>query len=155
MNKDAEELVRDAFEMARESGKADWRRMTVAVLKNRSLVRTSGAFREYKYGARSFSDFLRKLGGFVAVEWSAEPPIVELIEGEEAKAPLETPVPTGRIRTDLWFAIMDFSSGIVYVWDTSNAKARPSDGLEKDAVRIPTLSREEFQRWREEFVAAN
>ena len=61
---------------------------------------------------------------------------------------------SGRIRKDLWQAIMDYSSGRAYVWDASVGLARVA--LAQDlAPRMPTLSSIELDQWRVTFIEAN
>ena len=55
---EAQQLIVSAYERARSSGKLDWNKMTMAVLKNRLLDLTQGAFDETTYGATSFTDFV-------------------------------------------------------------------------------------------------
>jgi hypothetical protein len=139
-------LVVEAFSQARNDGKPDWDRMTIAVLKNRLLQITDRKFKEQEYGARRFIDLIKSLPELVTVDESAAPPIVELLN---KPAP---PAREGRLRRDLWQAVMDYSSGTQYVWDPSGeARPRTPDDLE-DLPSIPTISSDEMKDLRREFA---
>src|SRR5262245_29507279 len=109
-------LVRRAFDRARSSGKEDWHRMTVPVLKNRLLLVTEGTFRESDFGAVSFRDFLKRLpGGVVPLDESQNPAVVQLVTDEIPHRGEHRPF-FPRIRPDLWRAVLDYSSGRRYSW---------------------------------------
>lgn len=158
MPKDAKELVRLAFEMAQKSGKDDWRRMTLAVFKNRLLQLTHRAFRETDYGASNLRDFLNQLGDVVKLDTDAVPIAVELLDSSTGGELLEVTTSDRsaggrRIREDLWRAVLDYSSGRRYVWDKDHGLARPADGDEaEDWPGLPTLTLNEFDSWRQEFL---
>lgn len=61
---------------------------------------------------------------------------------------------SGRIRKDLWQAIVDYSSGRTYVWDASVGLARVAQPHDL-APRMPTLSSVELDEWRLTFLEAN
>ena len=153
MPTEPKELVREAFEMARRSGKPDWFRMTTAVLKNRILLLTDGTFKTTTYGARTFSDFLKQVGEIIRVHASTFPPVVELVEAAAA-APAHA-VDSEKIRPDLWNAVMDYSSGRTYIWDRETLIARPAKPDEGTALRLPTITPGEQKAWRAEFVRAH
>ena len=141
------ELVAAAFHMARAKGKPDWRRMTLAVLKNRILQIKRGQFREQDYGAPSFRDLLMgcpvlRLDGAYAEFLGEEPP------EQVPAAPVR--LERTRIRPDLWRAILDFSSGRRYAWDSRQQVAR--EATADDEQIFPTVTREEFAQWRNEFA---
>lgn len=77
---DAQDLVIRAFELARQRGKADWRRMSTAVLKNRILQLTDHTFSERQFGADSFSSFLRLCSGVIRVDRNTRHPTIELLD---------------------------------------------------------------------------
>jgi len=154
--KDPAELIREAFQRARLSGKADWYRMTTAVLKNRLLTITGGRFDERQLGFRSFAEFLTSYSKVVRIDRSQVPQMAELLEASVDTLDSHRPGPTARprIRPDLWQAAMDFTSGIEYVWDSDMGRARPrlpSD--HKDAPIVPTITEETLQGWRKDFIA--
>lgn len=158
---DAKELIRKAFAVARESGKQDWRRMTIAVLKNRILSITNREFNEAKYGAATFQEFVRQAGDLVRVDDSVLPAVVELLDeggvGIAATPPPGTPAtggaaPSARIRPDLWRAVMDYASGQTFVWDATEGRAREARTDETSPHKLPTVSAEELTQWRGEFV---
>jgi len=139
-------LVLEAFTQARNDGKPDWDRMTIAVLKNRMLQITDRKFKEQDYGARRFIDVIKSLPDLVTVDETPVPPIVELLN----KPALEAK--EGRLRRDLWQAVMDYSSGTQYVWDPSGeARPRTPDDPE-DLPSMPTISSEEMTELRREFA---
>ncbi len=139
-------LILEAFTQARSDDRADWDRMTIAVLKNRILQITDRKFKEQDYGARRFIDLIKSLSDLVSIDETPVPPIVEL---------LNKPAPSakqGRLRRDLWQAVMDYSSGTQYVWDPSGeARPRTPDDPE-DLPSIPTISAEEMTDLRREFA---
>lgn len=144
-----EYLVVTAFRTARDRGKPDWRRMTVAVLKNRLLQLSRGAFHERHHGASSFRELLSHYPHLIRVEGDT----VELVDTETTAGTESETTASQRIRADLWQAIMDFSSGKKYAWDTSQGRAR--EALPSDLLILPTLSADELGKWREEFVTAH
>jgi hypothetical protein len=146
---DVRELVIAAYEAARQAGKPDWQRMTSAVLKNRLLQLTNGAFRETDYGAESFSGFLQLLADLLDIDKSAFPPLVTLKQIPDAAAPAAT---VGRIRPDLWYSVMDYSGGSTYVWDESARRARKGD--KEEGHVLPTMAKEDLSEWRRSFAAS-
>src|SRR5690606_21223580 len=58
---------------------------------------------------------------------------------------------SGRIRGDLWTAMMDYTSGRRYVWDDTQGVARQADA-EDPRPPFPTISADELDRWRLEFL---
>jgi hypothetical protein len=153
-----ESLVVAAFSQARRSGKVEWDRMTTAVLKNRLLALTDGAFRESDYGASSMVDLVSSLSKIVAIDISTAPATVSLVGGRSiprwdvstSAASVRLPTEADRIRADLWRAIMDYASGNSYGWDGSEAKVfdEPSEMIEI----LPTLTSDEMRLWRQDFL---
>ena len=127
MTQDSRALIRDAFEKAKASGRPDWHRMSVAVLKNRILDLTQGLFKESDHGATTFQDFVRQHGDILELDRNTKPPVAILkgVSPEPESTPQRTAV---RIRADLWRAVLDFSSHRRYVWDGEEHVARPDDG---------------------------
>ena len=62
------------------------------------------------------------------------------------------PEETSRIRPDLWAAAVDYSSGITYVWDEAAGKARAKSAGDDPGRPMPTLTRDELQVWRSDFL---
>ena len=154
---DARQLIRQAFEEARASGKPDWHRMTSAVLKNRLLSITSNSFSEEEYGASTFMMFISKCSDLVDVDKSRFPPIVELRDSELeelASSHVDSASSRPRIRSDLWQASLDYSSGTQYVWDPAERKARPMRSGENSPT-IPCVTQAVLQEWRQEFIDEN
>lgn len=165
-------LVRAAFEQAQVSGKSNWTEMTSAVLKNRILNITGNQFSQSRYGSPSFIALVRRIPDLVEVIDDKPPfglrirvtaddgpslgpsPISE-IELEDAAYPatfLRTDWPKVRIRDDLWKAIVDYGSGIIYVLDSETGIARPQEVTDLDAPVIPTARPDEIASWRREFI---
>lgn len=150
MPEDPKALVRKAFEMAMRSGKPDWQRMTIAVLKNRILSTTQGRFKESDYGVRTFSEFLGLIEDTVAVDQSMYPPVASLVGAtHSAGPPVDAEV---RIRGDLWDAVLDYSSGRKYVWDAVRGVAREAEERDDPTHQLPTLSPDELKAWRAAFA---
>ena len=151
---DATLLIQQAFERAKISGKTDWHRMTTAVLKNRLLDLTGNTFNEAEYGADTFTAFVLRFSDIVHLDRSQFPPIVQLREAEDALAPgyVDTASSRVRVRSDLWQAVLDYSSGTRYVWDKTKEQARPSlDVEDSSTVALPSVSQAVHQQWRGEF----
>lgn len=148
-NDDLEDLVRQAFEAARDSGKPDWDTMTVAVLKNR-LLKLSDTFSERKYGARTMSDLVSKIPDLVELDRSFMPPIVRLREGELEKN--RRSYLGQQIRPDLWNAIVDYARGEPYVWAGGKAVPVSETHGGKDYLVFPTFSAEDLDGMRSAFA---
>jgi hypothetical protein len=136
--------------------------MTSAVLKNRILDLTGRKFDEGRWGAEDFRGFVDQFGEIVEVDASKRPPrVIYLPETTDSEAqssdvregPAITRVASGRskrIRQDLWRAIVDYSSGQVYVWDHEMAVPKGDDADARPV--LPTLDQAEVRGWREDFV---
>ena len=153
---DATLLIQQAFDRAKVSGKPDWHRMTTAVLKNRLLDLTGNTFNEAEYGADTFTAFVLVHDDIVDVDKSKSPPIVTLRQaGSDSLEPgyVHKPSSRPRVRSDLWQAVLDYSSGREYVWDQLEKQARPSlDGDGRSTVAVPGVTQVAHQQWREEFA---
>ena len=150
----ARQLILQAFEQARASGKPDWHRMTTAVLKNRLLSLTCNAFNEAAYGAPTFGSFVATHDDTVYIDNSRFPPMVELrpvVSERIAPSYKYPPSNRPRVRSDLWLATLDYSSESQYAWDSAGARARPKRDEDDDPV-IRTVTQAEFQGWQKEFV---
>lgn len=151
-------LLQQAFEAARAQGRADWQTMTAAVLKNRMLDITDRTFDERDWGAASFRGFLSLFTNLLDIDTASKPPLVRWIgdpDGNSIPAVAGDRFALGprrRIRDDLWGAVLDYTSGQVYLWDGQRAVGVPVDSAESGASLLPTLTREEFSAWRAEFV---
>lgn len=151
-------LVLRSFELARDSGKQDWQVMKLAVLKNRLKDLTGGEFDETDYGAPNLPVLARWLPQMISLEPTSTHQEVRLV----ASLPVQVaPSPdlvgvqpiAGRVRRDIWRALMDYSSGTVYVWDELRHQARPAGADDQHGIVMPTLTREEFEEWRGTFLA--
>jgi hypothetical protein len=143
------ELIRQAFDRARSSGRPDWQQMTVAVLKNRLLTLTGRAFKEADYGARTMSDLVRLLPDLVLLDESTPNPIVRLLPLSASEGPPELG-PTSRVRRDLWNSVVDYRSGRTFVWDGQSA--RPAQVDDPELPNLPTQGPDEIDAWRRHFV---
>jgi hypothetical protein len=146
-------LIERAFELARERKPQQWRTMTLAVLKNRLLQLTDRSFRETDYGVRTMRELAGSLPELLAVDDSARPPTVTWLETPYSSGP-QMSIPKGKIRSDLWNAVMDYKSGRTWMWVEGRAVPDPQDLSGKSAV-LPTLDADEMQRWRNNFAAAH
>lgn len=155
----ARPMVVEAFAVARDSGREDWREMTHAVLKNRLLDATKRGFNEIDYGAPTFGYFVSLFPDLLTTRVTDGGSVLVLIDAnaitERVALPDLATVPPrrGRIRDDLWESFADFASGDVYVWDVAEGVAlvgEPSEGF----VEIPTLTPVEEADWRKNFVGA-
>ncbi len=152
---DVRDLLKDAFEAARTSGRSTWWEMTAAVLKNRLLQLTRGSFDESQFGAGRFLDLLERYDDFLEIDRSRRPPVVRL----KGVAPPQEEAPRhdgrARVRPDLWNAIVDYSSGAVYVWDPAAQRAvalDPEEALADPRPVLPTITPEDVAAWREDFL---
>ena len=154
MAEDANRLIVQAFGQARAAGKPDWFRMTTAVLKNRLLNLTGNAFNEADYGAANFTVFLSERNDLVDIDRSRTPPLVKLREAHLGDIALGDTEPVSilqRVRSDLWRAVLDYSSGTEYVWDKTEGQARASQPADENPI-LPSVTRTVHQQWREEFL---
>lgn len=147
----ARHLIEQAFEDARRTGRPDWRTMTIAVLKNRILNRNR-SFQERDYGARTIAELVRRYPDLLLLDDSSVPPKVTL-RTSSVSAPTATDVEHSRIRPDLWKAIVDYQSGLTYIWDGEAARSTEGLSAEEAASQmvLPTLSVAELDAWRQEF----
>ena len=150
---DAKALVRRAFQQARVSGKPDWYRMTAAVMKNRLLDITQREFDESQFGANSIAEFLRLCEDILLLDTTVVPPMVELRESElrNNESWNETLVQVaGRVRGDFWQAVLDYSTGTHYIWDSDNNQVLPG-GTESRGPIVPSINQRILKAWRSEF----
>ncbi|WP_409141896.1 hypothetical protein [Cellulosimicrobium sp. RS] len=143
------DLVRQAFEQARQSGRQEWQVMTTAVLKNRLLQLTSRQFSESTYGVDAVLDLVRLIPDTVSVDDSTKPPRVTLLSAA-TREPQPSRPEVARIRTDLWNAVFDFSGPGEYIWNGTQAEQAVTP-TPTGALRLPTLTEAEFDGWRHEF----
>lgn len=150
-------MIQSAFNLARESGSLDWQTMTTAVLKNRLLDLTDRGFKEADWGAGSFRDFVAQFDDVVVPIPGTHPQEVRLLgdlaaSSDSASGDESLDLGPGRnIRSDLWDAILDYSSGRKYWWNGERVVSDEEDAAPQGEL-LPTLSEEEFKAWRQEFV---
>ena len=142
-----QELIRLAFEAAKKSGRPNWYRMDVGVLKNRMLNVTSGGFRESDYGCTAFMEFVRGHSDILELDEKRRPPSVTLRGAHEAPELASEPV-RKHVRPDLWLAVMDFSGGRRYVWDDHEGIAKPASDSAVGGPAMPTITVEQFTEWK-------
>lgn len=151
MTRDSRALIRDAFEKAKASGRPDWHRMSVAVLKNRLLDLTHGLFKESDHGATTFQEFVRQHDDILEFDGSTKPPAA-ILKGVSPETAESTPqLAEAKIREDFWRAALDFSSGRHYVWDGEERVARPDNGEISGPV-LPTITADQFNQWKALFA---
>ena len=151
MAEDSRTLIREAFERARRAGRTDWFRMTVAVLKNRLLDATQRAFKETDYGAATFLEFVRKHEDILELDETVRPPVASL-KGESSEHRSELQLERSRIRPDLWRAVLDFSSGEKYFWDSGQQLALGTAIEDAPGPVIPTITADTFTEWKRTFA---
>ncbi|MFC7875209.1 hypothetical protein ACFUS2_29255 [[Kitasatospora] papulosa] len=150
---DGRHIIIQAFEAARRSGRTNWSAMTTAVLKNRLLNVTNRAFKENDYGAQNITEFIKEYPDLLALDDSTTPPSVTLLDTSAVSQRVGTNVSRGRIRPDLWRAVMDYRSGSSYLWDGEQAiPAYPTLGHDNETLpRLPTISVSDMTAWRRSF----
>ena len=144
-------LIQRAFEEARKSGRPDWHRMSVAVLKNRLLDLTERRFKESDYGASTFGEFVQNHDHILALDATQRPPVA-ILKGV-------SPAPVGasgaratRVRSDLWRAVLDFSSDEEYIWDESEGIAKHASSAGASGPALPTITADKFNEWKKAFT---
>lgn len=145
------QLIKAAFEHARRAGKQDWQRMTIAVLKNRLLQLTHGEFNETEYGAQTMREFVNRALDVITIDTAKAPPVITLRGAEASEQDEVAPSEKAQVRADLWRAIMDYSRGKKYVWDSDARRAREALPGE-DLPVFPTVSEDDLREWRKSFV---
>ena len=151
MSDDSRNLIRLAFEKAKESGRPNWYRMDVGVLKNRIPNLTNRGFRESDYGVPTFLEFVRNHRDVLELDETRWPPAVTLKGVHQASGSASESAPT-RVRSDLWQAVMDFSRDARYVWDNDERVAKLAGDAAADGPAMPTITTEEFTRWKNTFA---
>ena len=121
--------------------------MDVGVLKNRILNVTNGGFRESDYGCTAFMEFVRSHSDFLELDETGWPPSVTLKGVHEATELASEPV-RKQVRPDLWRAVMDFSGGRQYVWAVDEGVAKPVGDSVADGPAMPTITVEQFTKWK-------
>ena len=149
MPDNSQELIRLAFEAAKGSGRPNWYRMDVGVLKNRILNVTNRGFRESDYGCTAFMEFVRSHSDILELDETRWPPSVTLKGVHEERELASEPV-RKQVRQDLWRAVMDFSGDRRYVWDEGVAK--PASDSTAGGPAMPTITVEQFTKWKRAFA---
>jgi hypothetical protein len=146
--------------------------MTSAVLKNRLLNITNGEFSQSRYGSPSFIHLVRRVPDLLEIVRDNAPFRLRIISPVATETSMDALPESGpqsesenafssllrgdlrrvRIRDDLWHAIIDYSSGNIYVIDSDTGLARPQAATDLNLPQLPTVSREEVSSWRHEFV---
>ena len=148
MAKNSRRLIEQAFEKAREFGRSDWNRMTVAVLKNRLLDLTDRTFKESDYGSGTFWEFVKGNKDILILDETTTPPVAIL----KGVSPNDHASAQSRIRPDLWRAVLDFSSGDKYFWDPGEKKALIATSNTAPGPEIATIAVEVFNEWKRRFA---
>lgn len=123
--------------------------MSVAVLKNRLLDLTERSFRETDYGASTFQEFVRLHDDILELDTTTTPPVATL-RGVSVESLPSLELRSLRIRSDLWMAVLDFSSGNTYVWDPVQRLATSAD---VSGPEIPTITTDTFNQWKRAFAS--
>jgi len=168
---EALELVTVAFVQAQRKLGEGATSMSLGVLKNRLLQITDRRFDPNDFGASDMRSFVAMLEPHVSLSNKTPHGEVQLVTSpvrenvsrlaqtkrpitrisDADQAPDEALRRNGRIREDLWMAIMDYASGQTYVWDERVGKARASQVIENLPV-MPTLTAVELGEWRRTFL---
>ena len=151
MSVNSQDLIRFAFDKAKETGRPDWYRMDVGVLKNRILNITNRSFRESDYGVMTFMEFVRSRSDILELDETGWPPTVTL-KGVHQESEPASKSANAKVRPDLWQAVMDFSGNAQYVWDNDERVARPATEVAPGAVTMPTITVEQFTKWKKAFA---
>lgn len=151
MPDNSQELIRLAFEAAKRSGRPNWYRMDVGVLKNRILNVTNGGFRESDYGCTAFMEFVRSHSDILELDETRWPPPVTL-KGVHEEPELASDPVRKQVRPDLWRAVMDFSGDRRYVWDDDEGVAKLADDVAVGGPTMPTITVVEFTKWKRAFA---
>ena len=151
MSNDSRELIRLAFENAKSTGRADWYRMDVGVLKNRILNLTNRSFRESDYGVPRFLEFVRDHRDILEIDETRRPPAVTLMGVCQESRSVSESAGT-RVRADLWRAVMNFSGDVRYIWDNDECVAKPATDPAAEGLVMPTITAAQFTRWKEAFA---
>lgn len=154
---DVPALLRAAFDAARTAGKVEWRRMTTAVLKNRLLQMTARRFDEKTLGYSSMAELLAQFPDLVQLDHTTRPTTVEFVAEEplDQTTRIESEATTnlrGRVRPDLWTALLDYSAGHDWVWDAAIGRAREAEPGDDDGRVLPTIDRDELADLRSRFA---
>jgi hypothetical protein len=158
-------LLQKALDQAAKKKGHPAKSMTIAVLNNRLLQLTDRHFKPEQYGAGTLRDLLETFAPKVKLVQKGQDTVVVFQGGRvtSAATPNRTTgaaadssqtrvtVEGHRIRSDLWKAVMDFSSGHQYVWDEAQGLAREATANDSEPV-IPTVTPELLDTWRTEFV---
>ena len=151
MSHDSRELIRLAFDRAKGTGRPNWYRMDVGVLKNRILDLTDRGFRESDYGFPTFLEFVHGHSDILELDETRRPPGVTLkgthVQSESASEP-----PRTKVRPDLWRAVMDFARDARYVWDKDQGVAKPEHDCPTGGPAMPTITVEQFTTWKRGFA---
>jgi OST-HTH/LOTUS domain len=159
----AEDSVVAAFLRARQAGKRDWRRMSLAVLKNRMLDVTAREFDERKLGYTTFREFVSAYPEIVRMDTRTHPPTVELL-AEVPSGPTEPELDAvardqprasvKRIRPDFWRAVLDQSGRFIYEWDGTRVVPHdPQDTPDLIGPVIPIIDADTLTGWRTAYVS--
>lgn len=162
-------LVEKAFAQAEERKGPSGRRMSLPVLKNRLLQLTNRQFKPVEYGAQDLKDLLERLTPRIILIRESGQIFAELRDSGSVRATsvarrsdriakrtaLVEAAPhvseSGRIRSDLWMAMIDYTSGRRYVWDETQGIARLANS-EDPRPSFPTVSADELDKWRSDFL---
>lgn len=156
-------IIQAAYQAASES-RGDWQSMPLPVLKNRLLALTGGDFHEWDYGwpnlrflPRAYPDLLELDASTPhgAALYVASPVVsgVENAHNASSDVHVASPLAGGgrRIREDLWNAVVDYRSGLNYVWDPGRARAVGIEGTDNEnRPTFPTIHADDVRAWRAE-----
>lgn len=125
--------------------------MSVAVLKNRILDLTERRFKESDYGASTFAEFVRNHDDILALDATQQPPVA-ILKGVSPASVGESGAKGTRVRSDLWRAVLDFSSGEEYIWDDGEDVAKRASDARSSGPALPTITADQFNEWKNAFA---
>lgn len=128
----AESMVLDAFSAAYGGGRESWETMTEGVLKNRLLQMSDRSFRVEDFGVDSLDSFIDLVPGTLERVEPSTPRSVRLTASGKSTVVDRGPGGTasgrhGRVREDLWNAILDYSAHGTWIWDPDAGEAVLTD----------------------------
>lgn len=119
------------------------------------LQLSNRTFNEKNLGFESFGKFLEAQRDLVTIDLSQRPPTVKLTGQAKVEVLRNTPPAPRRIRPDLWQAMIDYSSGATYVWDSDAHVARRRKLAEDTNSVLPTITRADLDALSERFFATH
>lgn len=152
-------MVLDAFSAAYGGGRESWETMTEGVLKNRLLQMSDRSFRVEDFGVDSLDSFIDLVPGTLERVEPSTPRSVRLTASGKSTVVDRGPGGTasgrhGRVREDLWNAILDYSAHGTWIWDPDAGEAVLTDEATgwTPECQLPTVTPDDLAAWRSDFA---